>query len=528
MIHTLPKPTDLGLPPKFTSWRSGQVRAILDTIDYQQRFFTQIQPTGSGKSLCYVTTAILKGCRTLILTSLKGLQEQLVADFGSSPGIAKVMGKSSYTCPKTETSCEWAPCNFGTYCRNKKEGGCPYYDAIRIATRSQIVVTNYAFWHANAADRLGEFDLLVCDEAHNAVNHLVDSLSLRVTRKSLTNTGIQWPAPGDNLWDWVRNAHNRLDDLIKCKIAEYNGKVRGITSETFKKYHALKTRLKTLTAQMPDQWVTEYFSDYITYDPLWPPEFSEKLLFRDIPMILLTSATMGASTLRMLGVPIVGSKTIEYPSYFPVQRRPVYYIPTTRVDFRITNLGYSLWCNRIDQIIGPRLDRKGIIHTVSYDRKNRITNVSEYSQYFYTHKTRDMLASLRRFRSANPPAILCSPSVVTGWDFPYQQCEYQIIGKIPFPDARRKVDKARREKDPDYSCCMAMQNLVQTCGRGMRYPDDQCENMIIDDHFVWFVRKYAKYAPQWWLNAVQTVKTIPEPPERLIDCNCNSVIGGLL
>jgi len=118
--------------------------------------------------------------------------------------------------------------------------------------------------------------------------------------------------------------------------------------------------------------------------------------------------------------------------------------------------------------------------------------------------------------------------VVTGWDFPYQQCEYQIIGKIPFPDARRKVDKARREKDPDYSCCMAMQNLVQTCGRGMRYPDDQCENMIIDDHFVWFVRKYAKYAPQWWLNAVQTVKTIPEPPERLIDCNCNSVIGGLL
>jgi hypothetical protein len=49
----------------------------------------------------------------------------------------------------------------------------------------------------------------------------------------------------------------------------------------------------------------------------------------------------------------------------------------------------------------------------------------------------------------------------------------------------------------------------------MRYPDDQCENMIIDDHFVWFVRKYEKFAPRWWLDAVKTVRTIPEPPERL-------------
>lgn len=515
MTQLLPQPTDLGLPPKFASWRSGQVRAILDTVDYTKRFLTQIQPTGSGKSLCYITSAILKGGRTLILTSLKGLQEQLVNDFGTSPGLTKVMGRSSYTCPRTDQSCEWSPCRFGMFCAKKKEGGCPYYDAIRSACNSNMVVTNYAFWHANKPDVLGSFDLLICDEAHNAVNHLVDSLSLRVTKKALTGIEISWPAPGDDLWAWTHVAYTEIDAKIKAKVLKYKSSVKGLTGESFKKLHTLKQRLKTLTTQDPTQWITEYFSDYITYDPLWPPEFSEGLLFRGIPIVLLTSATMGASTLSMLGVPTVDSSVIEYPSYFPVARRPVYYIPTTRVDFRIDNLGYRLWCDRIDQIISKRLDRKGIIHTVSYDRKNRITNASEYSGYFHTHGARGVLKSLQEFKDAGAPAVLCSPSVVTGWDFPYEQCEYQIIGKVPFPDARRAVDKARRKRDPEYSCCMALQNLVQTCGRGMRYPDDQCENMIIDDHFAWFVRKYAKFAPKWWLSAVMTMKTIPEPPKRL-------------
>lgn len=511
----LPQPQDLGLSTKFNKWRPGQIQAILDLVDYTDRFFTQIQPTGSGKSLCYITSAMLKGGRTLILTSLKGLQEQLIDDFGVYPGVVKVMGKSAYTCPMTGQSCEWAPCNFGTFCSKRKTEDCPYYTAIKAAEKAQIVVTNYAFWYSNPADKLGEFDLLVCDEAHNAVNHLVDSLSLHITRKSMAGFGVNWPSAGDNLWEWAILAYNHIDNLLKDKVEEAKKSIKKATSETFKQLYQLKQRIKPLIKQDPNQWVTEYFNDYITFDPLWPPEFAESMLFRGIGTVLLTSATMGQSTLSMLGVPTVGAKVKEYPSYFPITRRPVYYVPTVRVDHRIDNLGYGLWCNRIDQIISTRLDRKGIIHTVSYDRCKRIMNVSEYSRHFHTHKVKGIMSSLYKFKNARPPAILCSPSVVTGWDFPYEQCEYQIVGKIPFPDARRKVDKARREKDPDFHCCMAMQNLVQICGRGMRYSDDQCENVIIDDHFRWFVKKYERFAPKWWLNAIQWVKTVPEPPQKL-------------
>lgn len=510
----LPPPKDLGLPEKFQEWREGQTHAILDLVDFRNRFFVQIQPTGSGKSLCYITTALLRGGRTLILTSLKGLQDQLMDDFGAL-GIALVKGKSAYKCPNTKQSCEWAPCNFGTFCIKRKQGGCPYYDAIATAVKSPIVVTNYAFWFHNTKNPLGDFDLLVCDEAHNAVTHLTDSLSLRVTKHALAEYSIQWPEQADDLWRWARATNIRLDEIIKDKVRETSSKIKGVTSETFRSIYRLHQKFRTLEDQDPNQWVLEYFHDHITFDPLWPPEFAEAVLFKRIPTVLLTSATMGASTLSMLGVSPATTTIVEYPSYFPIERRLVYYIPTVRVDHRIDNMGYALWCDRIDQLIAPRLDRKGIVHTVSYERCKRVMNVSAHKRFLWTHSARGLMKELGKFREAMPPAVLCSPSVVTGWDFPYEECEYQIIGKIPFPDARRKVDKVRREKAPDFHCCMAMQSLVQTCGRGMRFPDDQCENFIIDDHFTWFVKKYKRFAPKWWLDAVRFVRTIPEPLEKL-------------
>jgi Rad3-related DNA helicase len=187
------------------------------------------------------------------------------------------------------------------------------------------------------------------------------------------------------------------------------------------------------------------------------------------------------------------------------------YVPTARIDHKIDNLGYQLWLTRIDQIIRQRLDRKGIIHTVSYARRDRIMNVSEYSDIFYTHETRNIQKSLIEFKQSDPPAVLVSPSVITGWDFPYDTCEYQIIGKIPFPDLRRKVDKERRKRDKDIGCCFAMQDLVQACGRGNRHADDRCQCLIIDDHFRWFLNKYRHFAPKWFLESIQFAATIPTP-----------------
>ena len=133
-----------------------------------------------------------------------------------------------------------------------------------------------------------------------------------------------------------------------------------------------------------------------------------------------------------------------------------------------------------------------------------------------SHRTKDLPIQVRNFKASQHPIILVSPSIATGYDFPYQECEYQILGKVPYPDTRSKLIKARCDKDKDYAPYIAMMNLVQACGRGTRAPDDHCENFIIDDNIKWFKWKFADFAPKWWHQAYKQLATIPEPPEALL------------
>jgi Rad3-related DNA helicase len=136
---------------------------------------------------------------------------------------------------------------------------------------------------------------------------------------------------------------------------------------------------------------------------------------------------------------------------------------------------------------------------------------SRYAEWMMTHDTRNIRSVVESFKGREAPAILVSPSVVTGWDFPGDTCRWQLIAKLGFPDSRSEVVRARQEHDPEWVYYYTMQTLVQACGRGCRAPDDWCVCMVIDDNFTWFMRRYSHFAPQWFLDAVKWSNTIPQP-----------------
>jgi Rad3-related DNA helicase len=121
----------------------------------------------------------------------------------------------------------------------------------------------------------------------------------------------------------------------------------------------------------------------------------------------------------------------------------------------------------------------------------------------------------RGFREIAAPVILVSPSFAMGWDFPKSECEYIIICKVPFLNNGTKIQREREANDPTYSAYMAMQQLVQSAGRGMRSEDDRCEAIIVDGHLSWFLYRNKSLAPAWFVNAVRKVWEIPNPPEKL-------------
>ena len=499
-------------------------------LDAKQRFVCLCAPTGFGKSLAYMAMAQVAGLRTLYLTSTKGLQSQLMGDFAES-GLVDIRGMNNYACLLERDSvqmtrnaqpvtCDDGPCVSGYRCELRK-GGCLYFDAQARAQEAQLVVTNYAYWlnDGRRDEGLGRFDLLVMDEAHDAPKQLAEFLHIELQRAEVEGLlGADWLPDTTTVADWCAWAQAQADKLI-YDLSGYTpagSDTPPPMSPTDRRHmRELRRLLRKMVAlaSMRGKWITEMVGAARVFDPVSPSEYGE-LLFQGVRKVVLVGATVRPKTAELLGADPVHTTLHEYRSAFDIRRRPVLHVPTVRVNARTDQSQYRSLIARIDQLIKPRLGRKGIIHTVSYARAEMIMGLSDNRRYMIGHSTRTARSTVEAFKHMPAPAILVSPSMTTGWDFPGDECRWQIIVKVPFPDTRSEVMQARVKADPDYSGYLAMQELVQASGRGNRSVDDWCETLIVDDSLGWFLQKYAsRFAPQWWLEALRRCKKgiLPDP-----------------
>lgn len=509
---------ELGLPEKFKGWRQCQVQGINRCLNSSQRFQIHAMPTGSGKSLCYVGTAFIIGDRTLILTSTKALQDQIAADFGNI-GIADLRGRSNYKCRMSRNM----SCEEGKHagCSSSKDTSCPHRCAIEVAKKSQIVVTNYACWISNNlfGENLGKFDALVLDEAHNAPDEISGMIGVEFTaEEAFKMLKSSFPEREEaNVWRAWAVAMLPAAETEKTLLAKMMTET-GNTSSTL--IHELKRwanlcRKLSMVAGAVGPWIVESSRRGYRLDPLWPSQYAERALFANIPKIYCYSATVVPKTLAVMGVRPDEWEHCEYPSSFPPRRSPVWRVPTCKVDRHMDAGSKSLWVGRMDQIIAKRGDRKGIIHSVSYQRRDEIMAGSQYKDWMVANSPEDTAATMEWFKASKPPLILVSPSVTTGYDFPGQDCEYQIISKVPYPDNRSRIMQARGKADPLYIPYLTVQTLIQSTGRGMRFSSDQCENFIVDDHIARLLASHKGQFPDWWLKLYHRANMLPDPPPRL-------------
>ena len=500
-------PAEMGLPHKFVGWRPGQERAVEDFLSCESRHLVQVIPTGVGKSLIYMAGAMQKCEPTIILTSTKGLQDQLVSDF-STMGLVEMKGRSNYRCVRGDgPTCEDGLCHYGVECQFKG-GGCAYFDALRTAKQSRYVVTNYAMW-LTAGEFLREGrQVLVMDEAHAAPDHLNNFLAVEIDLGFIgVATGEDVVPPRD--WGgWAKRFSQTVEALLQLGLASPD-----LNLTRLRQLVKVKRTLDALIRISASPLVVDKVGEKYVVNPVCLIRYAEPHLFMGVPFVQMTSATVTSHTARMLG--INGYALEEYPSPFPVSHRPIIWVPTTRVDHRMNHGDELVWLARIDQIIGARKSRKGIIHSVSYDRACRIVRASKYGKFAVVHGPSDAAVRVAAFKRREAPAFLVSPSMTTGWDFPYDQCRWQIIAKVPFPDNRSAIQQARQSRDPDLPYYTAWQTLIQSAGRGVRAEDDWCETIIIDDNFGWLLSSYGHLVPRWFTTAVRKNPVAPAPYEEI-------------
>lgn len=514
-------PSHFGLPAKFSSWRRGQERAIRSLLFTDSRFVAMVLPLGFGKTPTYMAYAGLNSDeeRTAVLTATKSLQTQASEDF-EEMGLVDMRGRNNYTCDvNPRVTAERGVCTAGIYCSNSKFGPCGYYDAKRDAAASALVITNYRYWlHDEEAGGLGYFSNLVCDEGHDAPQQISSFAAVSLSGRELALWGLPEP-PYKRKTKAIATWANQALYVLEHKTTE-----RGGSEESRRDLIGLKRKLARLCRLGDREWVQSGGrAKGWRWDLVDPGVLSEDLLFRGAERVILVSATVRAKTLQMLGVRADQIKLIEQDSTFPVRRRPVYYVPVAKMSVNKTTAEeYRRWHQAQDDIIGARLDRKGIIHSHSYERARQIVNGSKFrdSGVFVLHEPEHVTGIptdevIRRFRHRAPPCVLVSPAVSTGVDFPLDECEYQIIPKVPWPDFRDPLVKARQSRDKTYPAYVALQSLVQMTGRGMRSEEDQCECFVLDAHFGWMRYAYGDFMPRWFTSAIRTLDAkspIPSPP----------------
>lgn len=537
------QPVDLGLPEKFETFRPVQAEALDYILHSSKRFIAGNASTGTGKSLIGVAAGAAQSLKTVYLTSTKALQDQVSKDF-ACVGMKDMRGRSNYECRLyTAKLHKSVSCQIGNEegCSYHKTTACPYTAAYEAAKSSGLIVTNYSYWlHARRAspdalevpDSLEPVELLVCDEAHNAMEELSRFLEVTISSdqyaspdiSALLGSGLMTDKTGAEWRKWAASRNAEVNYMLKQLIEQYDSvRFARESDPLFSELEQLKQKLVAIT-RMDQNWVWEKGPDKtssVVFSPIWPGMYADQLWSR-VDCILLLSATLWPYTLKLLGLASDEVDFRRFENGWPPNRAPVWYLPTCKLGYKSTDADYATMINRIDSIIDTRLDRKGLIHTVSYDRMRRLLKLSRHKdKMIYNESASTSNAAAARFREAAAPAILISPSFSTGWDFAYDACEYILIPKVPFPYSESRVMQERL-KDQEYRAYLTMLDLQQMIGRGCRAPDDRCETFILDNLFPLVYSQATKTCGKT-LN-FHRVNTIPQsPPKLTANSTCHTI-----
>lgn len=514
-----PSPPELGLPEEFDTWRDGQVEAI----QYLQRSTRRVPAlsadTGFGKGAVVVGDAILSREPTCFVTDSKLLQDQYLTTFASI-GMVDLRGRRNYDCGlHEEYTCEEG---IAARCPMRGTIQCPESQATMRAAISKYVVTNYDKWIAARmyGQGLEHIRRVVFDEADRSFHALARAMQITLHHHEIQEVlGMDFPTC-DNLnfevWKpWAAEARADCEQLMIAARTQVvtTSQPKPTLIRTYTHLQHLTRRLGILATANPRNWVVEQVERGYQFDPIRPGRYAESTLLLKVPKIIAISATLRPKTLFMIGLSRETFDFKEFESDFDPKRRPIYYVPTLRVDKRAHDLS-PLWL-KIDQVAARRRDRNGIIHPVSYSRGDDVKKHSRFSESMIINNRQEpTMEAIDQLIMSYPGAILVSPAVGAGFSFNRRAAEWQFLCKIPFPPSSR-ILKARTDDDPEYPYHIAGQTMAQIFGRIMRDNQDQGESFIVDTHCDWFLPRYGHLIPKSVRRRIQRVDVLPPPPPRL-------------
>ncbi len=510
---------------KDCNFRDMQESVIKFLLESTARIRVIQASTGFGKSLVGMVSGAGYGQFTYLVSS-KQLQDQIEKDF---PEVVVMKGRNNYRC-KRFPRLSAAEClhSQDDPCRHKKTK-CLYETQKNKALTAKYRVLNYHYFltEVNYVGKFSENTLLICDEADLLEFLLTDFIALKISGKVMKKFNIPLPKYKttisdksiENWIDWAVNdvkpvisrQYNSVDDTIQARTAPPD-KVKDLVRERNGLSNIL-SKIDIFTDNVSSDWIMESDSrdngkyKTVTFKPQYLTEkLSHLFFFSHTKYINMMSATFPPVVVmsKLFGCKNKDFEIFDIPSTYAKKNRPVILSPTANLSYKTFDKEVPKAVKKIKEILEKHPGEKGVIHTVSY-KLNKIIMDKVDSPRLITHDGRNRAEQIDYFKRTDKPAVIVSPSITRGVDFPGDQCTFIIIAKAPFKSLADKLTNSRvygSKIGQLWYRSITAQETVQACGRGVRSKTDQCTTYIIDTQLVNLILDNRDLFPRYFLDAL--------------------------
>ena len=188
-----------------------------------------------------------------------------------------------------------------------------------------------------------------------------------------------------------------------------------------------------------------------------------------------------------LGLDLNDVAYLSIPSPFPIENRPIHYIPVGSMSKSMIDKTLPIMVETVKMLLEKHSNDKGIIHCTNYRIAKYIKeNINSDRLLLHDSINRDEVLNIHV--NNKDPTVLLSPSMTEGVDLRDDLSRFQIICKVPFPYLGSLVVKKRMEKNEKWYSYMTAKSIIQSLGRSIRNETDHAASYILDSDWERFYK----------------------------------------
>lgn len=509
----------LDCAPEHVKLRQVQIdvlKWIQDNINNYDVFVIDA-PTATGKSLIAITIANflekLEESSSLI-TPTKLLQDQYTSEFSHIPVLK---GQSEYPCEAAgiEGTCKDTKQHLGSCCKpaNKEDPPiCTYLIARETAMYATTAIFNFHSYYAN---KMYKYNLII-DEAHNAINFLLEFYSLKLWKceveyddnTELTAAGIKQVVSrtiaslqlylidledkkGDS--KSIEKVENEIERLsyIRDSIERFKDDLL-IVKDTGEYYGNIKELRKTKQEYI---YVKPIKVDRIGSDFLWPKKTVNKVFALSATINDIDIERLGLNVMRRVGV-------YKCPNTIPAQRRPFVFSPIGSMKYTNRAVTTPKIIKAIKYLAAHHKGQKGFVHC-TYDMSLKIKEQLGADRRFWFHDKYNKKEVYEKFRATKTDAILIACGMDEGVDLAFDVARWQIITQLMRPNVEDKLNSWLYRHNRKVYNWEAVRKIIQQTGRICRSPADFGVTYMLDSEFEEFLANTQDLWPSWFTESMQ-------------------------